>query len=280
MANQRPWPLHLFSGFGLLFLAGCSEGSSVDVEVEVAVSPTSAELQVGSTLEITATVAGASDTGVDWVTDCGTVEGGGNTVTYTAPWGPGECEVTATSREDDSKSASVAIVVNPIPPDLNLLTNFGFDTSLDPWTTYLDTGVPRAVWNATDALGRAGSGSAHLRHPTPGNGGTLLGLNFCIPSAAGREYRVGGSAKRLQAIANSQVWFFFGPAADGCGEWDTNHWQQLQFPENGTEWTSNATTYTTPAGTTTFRVAIGIWKAAGVTQPTEALVDDLFLVEE
>jgi hypothetical protein len=38
--------------------------------------------------------------------------------------------------------------------------------------------------------------------------------------------------------------------------------------------------FVTPAGTTTVRVSVGIWKAIGVAEPVEALVDDLFLVEE
>jgi hypothetical protein len=280
MSNQSAWYRRSFAGFGLVVLAGCSDGSSTDVEVEVAVSPRTAELQVGATLEITATVTGATDVGVDWAAECGTVEGTGSTVTYTAPWGPGECEVTATSREDDSESASVQIAVTAIPVASNLLTNAGFDTALDPWTTFLDGGQPRAIWNALDARGQAGSGSAEIRHPNPGNGGTLLALNFCVPSAPGREYRLGGSAKRLQAITNAQVWIFVGPAADGCGEFDSDHWEQLLFPENGTEWTSNAMTFTAPAGTTTVRMSIGIWKEIGVPNAVTALVDDLFLVEE
>jgi hypothetical protein len=231
MPKERVPCRRLISGLVLVVLAGCSDGSSTDVVVEVSVTPGSSELQVGSTVELTATVTGASDTTVDWTAECGAVEGDGNTVTYTAPWGPGECEVTATSREDDSKSATAQIVVTAIPAASNLLTNAGFDTSLEPWTTFLDGGVPRAVWNATDARGRAGSGSARISHPNLGNGATRLGLNFCIPSTPGRTYRVGGSAKRLQAVSNAQVWFFVGKAADGCGDFDTDHGRRSVCPK-------------------------------------------------
>jgi hypothetical protein len=280
MSNHNPWRRRIFSGLGLTILVGCSDGSSTDVDVEVAVNPRTAELQVGSTVEITATVTGATDATVDWTADCGTVEGTGSTVIYTAPWAPGECEVVATSREDDSKSASTQIAVAVIPAASNLLTNAGFDTTIDPWTTFLDDGQPRAVWSVTDARGRSGSGSAQISHPSLGNGGTRLALNFCIPSAPGREYRFGGGARRLQAVTNAQVWILVGPAADGCGNFDLDETEVLTLPETGTEWTSGALTFTAPAGTTTVRMSVGIWKAIGVADPVSALVDDLFLVEE
>jgi hypothetical protein len=280
MSVQTAWCRRLFSGLGVVVLAGCSDGSSTDVDVEVSVSPASGELQVGSTLQFTATVTGATDATVDWAADCGTVGATGSTVTYTAPWAPGECEVTATSRADDSKSASAQVTVTAIPAASNLLTNAGFDTGIEPWWTYLDTGTPRAVWSATDARGRAGSGSAQINDPFTGNGATLLGLNFCIPSAPGRTYRVGGTAKRLQAVENTLIRFFVGKASDGCFDFDTDHWQTLDLPPTGTDWTSNALTFTTPAGTTTVRVSVGIWKAIGVVEPVSALVDDLFLVQE
>lgn len=80
--------------------------------VSVAISPTSASLSTGGTTSFTATVSNASDTSVTWKTDGGSVTGTGNTVTYTAPGTAGTYQVTATSNQDGSKSATASVTVS------------------------------------------------------------------------------------------------------------------------------------------------------------------------
>ncbi len=89
MPIERPsTSRRLFVCLGLTLATGCSDGGT-SVEVQVSVTPPSAELRVGTSADLTATVTGAGDSSVTWAADCGTLAGTGNTVTYTAPWGPG-----------------------------------------------------------------------------------------------------------------------------------------------------------------------------------------------
>ena len=76
------------------------ESLSADEPVEVSVTPNAVTLPVNDTQSFTATVTGATDTGVTWSATCGSISGSGTTVTYTAPSAAGECLVTATSVAD------------------------------------------------------------------------------------------------------------------------------------------------------------------------------------
>lgn len=87
--------------------------------VAVQVSPNSASVSVGATQQFAATVAGTSNTAVNWSVNgagcsgvaCGTISGGG---LYTAPSSvpsPATLLVKATSVADSSKSASASITV-------------------------------------------------------------------------------------------------------------------------------------------------------------------------
>jgi parallel beta-helix repeat protein len=85
----------------------------------VALSPSSASLAAGASLNISAAVTGSSNLAVTWTVDgvaggnasVGTVSGSGDSVTYTAPAAAGSHTVTATSTADATKSASATITV-------------------------------------------------------------------------------------------------------------------------------------------------------------------------
>jgi len=90
--------------------------------VSVTLSSTAANLTAGSAQPFTATVSGSSNTNVTWKVDgvangdttVGTITGGGNTITYTAPATAGSHTLTAISAADPSKQASAAVTVQAV----------------------------------------------------------------------------------------------------------------------------------------------------------------------
>jgi hypothetical protein len=101
-----------------ILLAGCSSGSSKS-SVTVTVSPATAQVSVGLTAKFTATVNGASDTGVIWKVS-GKKDGNSTVGTisttglYTAPSSvpnPATVTVTAVSNADDNAGASATVTI-------------------------------------------------------------------------------------------------------------------------------------------------------------------------
>jgi hypothetical protein len=80
--------------------------------VSVSISPTSASLAPGTTKQFTATVTGTSNTAVNWSATGGTITTGG---LYTAGATAGAFSVTATSAQDNTKSASATVTI-AVPP--------------------------------------------------------------------------------------------------------------------------------------------------------------------
>jgi len=100
----------------------------------VSISPTTAALQIGTSLTFSATVTGPADTSVTWQVngiDDGNatigkiVPGGKDTAVYTAPAtvpAPATVEVTAVSNSDITKSASALVTISKNPPNLATVT--------------------------------------------------------------------------------------------------------------------------------------------------------------
>jgi len=131
---------------------GCAGSSFTAQPISVAVSPRTAAIGTGQTMQFTAALTNDS-TGVAWTATAGTIDGNGN---YTAPAGPQSttAAVTATSKGDPTKSSSARInVVAPgqvsatanvqvavykiVPPTAgNVSVQFGPDTNygLTTWT--------------------------------------------------------------------------------------------------------------------------------------------------
>ncbi len=92
------------------FVINVSGGTS---NVKVSVSPASATLVSNQKQQFTATVSGTSNTGVKWSASAGSVDASG---LFTAPTVTAQTNlvVKATSNADASKSANVAITVDPV----------------------------------------------------------------------------------------------------------------------------------------------------------------------
>ena len=144
------------SAFGLIILAaGCT---TTQGPANVAISPTSAAIGTGQTMQFTPIVTNDSS-GVSWSATAGTIDANGN---YTAPSGSASMTVTvtATSLKNHNKSASATVNVvapgqvtptaNPqvasfaISPAAagNVSVQFGTDTNygLTTWTQPVPTG--------------------------------------------------------------------------------------------------------------------------------------------
>jgi archaellum component FlaG (FlaF/FlaG flagellin family) len=87
--------------------------------VQVTVTPRTPSVAVGGSVAFSASVTGASDTGVSWTVQegpaGGAVSGSG---VYTAPGAPGTYHVVATSVADGTKSDTATVTVTAPPADL------------------------------------------------------------------------------------------------------------------------------------------------------------------
>jgi hypothetical protein len=79
----------------------------------VIVSCSPSYIQVNQTSNCSATVTGDFDASIAWSVDTGSIDRSGN---YTAPSSPSIAMVTASSRQDPTKSGRVRITVNAPPP--------------------------------------------------------------------------------------------------------------------------------------------------------------------
>lgn len=163
---------------------GVSNPMLLNVLVSVAISPSRAIWNEGSTNQFTATVQGTSDTTVTWSvkegSSGGTIDSNGY---YTAPSTPGTYHVIATSDADPNQSATATVVIGPqagqfttlgpttvarnfhtatLLPNGTVLIAGGYDASFNPTATaeifnpstgsFTATGsmeVPRANFSAT-----------------------------------------------------------------------------------------------------------------------------------
>ena len=99
--------------FLALALAACGEETTAPrPEIAVLVSPEAATILAAATQAFIATVSNArNDFGVDWTASAGSISTRGNWADYTAPLAGGFYVLTASSREDPTKSASVLVTV-------------------------------------------------------------------------------------------------------------------------------------------------------------------------
>ncbi len=243
--------------------------------VVVSLDPGTAVLSIGARQALTATVTGTENTSVTWEASCGLVSGSGNSVTFEAPWEPGECTVTATSKADPEKSAAATITVTPIDADDNLLTNWAFDADLSGWGIGVEETGPAAVWNEEDATGDEDSGSAELRIP---RASTVAGMSQCFPSGPGRTYRLGGTARLLQAVEGVQPVVTLRAHENATCTAATSAARFVYF-DSSTDWMTSGDRFTTPEGTVAVAFSV-VMSKPGVPGVVPALFDDLFVVEE
>ncbi len=202
-------------------------------------------------------------------------------MTFTAPWAEGDCVVTVRSQESPGRSAVATVTVTRVGLGPNLLLNPDFATDLSEWQIILDAAVPRAIWNAEDAGGGAGSGSARVSHPLPGNNAHRIALKICLPSAPGVRYVYGGAARLTQelegAIPSFLLWSFVNAS---CTELTPLEARSALNFESSDEWAVEGTSYTAPEGTAYIAFHVTLRKNSGVNMEAFALFDDLFLYQE
>ncbi len=155
--------------------------------VSVALSPTSASLQVGQPTQFTATVSGTTNTAVTWTASGGTVTSGGQ---YTAPSSAGTYTVTATSAANTSKSASAVVTVSqPIQVSI----------SVSPTTASLQTGGQQQF---TATVG----GTTNTAVTWAASAGTITsGGQYTAPSSAGTYTVTATSAADTSKSASAVV---------------------------------------------------------------------------
>ena len=156
--------------------------------VVVTVSPNSASLQTGGMQQFNATVAGSSNTAVNWSATAGTISATG---LYTAPNAAGTYNVKATSAADSTKSASAQVTVAaPAPPVV---------VSISPTSASLQAGGTQQ-FNATV------TGSSNIAVNWSATAGTVSVTGFyTAPGAAGTYTVRATSAADSTKSASSQV---------------------------------------------------------------------------
>jgi photosystem II stability/assembly factor-like uncharacterized protein len=129
--GRLPLALFLMPCFQMLIVSGCGGGASTSIPppvVSIAISPTSGSVQVGLTLQFSASVSGTSNTAVTWQTN-GVTGGAASTGTistsglYTAPSAvptTNTVTVTATSAADTTKNASATVTIIPPPVSITI----------------------------------------------------------------------------------------------------------------------------------------------------------------
>ncbi len=100
--------------FGLL-LCSIQVFAAKPIRIGVSISPSTATIYGGSTIQFAATVTGTTNTAVTWSTTAGTIT---STGLYTAPYVTTKTTayVTAISVADWRKQATASVTVNPPPP--------------------------------------------------------------------------------------------------------------------------------------------------------------------
>lgn len=158
-----------------IFFSACGGGGGDPVApppppISVSVTPSSANVNAGSTQTFSASVSNATNTSVSWTATGGQISGSGASVTWTAPVVGGSYTVTATSTADNRRSASATVIVASVA------------ISITPATIAVDAGAARSftatVTNAAEPA---------VRWTTSGGviTGTGATISWSAPAAAG-----------------------------------------------------------------------------------------------
>ncbi len=161
-----------------------SQGTPSDVRVQV--SPASAQISPGASLQFTATISGTSSVGVVWTTSGGTIS---STGLFTAPTSVAPVTVTAVSIANSGAKASATIT-------------FGASSKLAIVSTALPTSQTGAPYNAS----LTASGGTPPYQWSLFSGSLPQGLSLVGDSITGTPVQVGNSSLTLKvtdAAANS-----------------------------------------------------------------------------
>ena len=179
---------------------------TVEPEVAIQIAPTSVELEAEAQHAFSATVTGATNPGVTWSATCGTVAGTGSSISYTAPDAAGTCDLTATSVEDASKSATAAIrVTAPVAPGEtsfeSIASGYSFAVAVDQ-----DGRVWTWGWNSK---GQLGVGTTEY-HRTP--------VRVTFPEAVRIEQVAAGHSHVIALDERGRAWAWGDNARGAVGD--------------------------------------------------------------
>ncbi len=181
-ARSLPW-----LAAGLLFVWGCGGGAP---EITVTVTPSTAEVAAGDTLQLEARVEGSKDTRVRW----GVIDPGGGTVDgdglYTAPATPGLYTVMAESVASRGTRATAEVKVVPAAPKVEISpAEVQVEAGRQVEFTVRVGGVQHAVVNWSVEEGSAGGTITELgMYTAPPEPGTyhVVAQSRSTPSLVGR----------------------------------------------------------------------------------------------
>jgi hypothetical protein len=142
---------------------GETEGAPA-ARTAVTISPRAAVVAAGESRPFEATVTGARGIELVWSADCGTVQGGGATITYRAPPSAGTCTLVATSATDPSTRDVVEVTV---------LAAGGFALD-DDFASYRPGSFPTPPWVADANAVSDRERNRIAVDPTGGDGQVLL----------------------------------------------------------------------------------------------------------
>ncbi len=139
--------------------------------ISVSVSPDTASVVTGATVNFTATVANATNTAVSWTV----VESGGGSITtggaYTAPANGGTFHVRATSQEDNTKTATATVTVRQVTVAIDQASPVVAPNQTIVLTATVSGTTNRSVnWSVVEA--DAGSITAGGAYTAPATSGT------------------------------------------------------------------------------------------------------------
>ncbi|MDR3671807.1 MAG: hypothetical protein P4L36_13240, partial [Holophaga sp.] len=192
-----------------------AQSGSPSLSVQVQLTPLTSSVASGSSLALTALVAGSADTAVIWSVNgipngsasVGTITGTGTSVTYTAPAVAGSYTVTATSVADSTASATTLVTV-PVQvgllPGASILASSGslaFTASVSSTTNPAVTWTVDGIANGNFTVGTVtGSGNTVTYTPPAGTGShTLTATSIADPSkSASSVVTVQASASSVQ----------------------------------------------------------------------------------
>jgi hypothetical protein len=179
---------------------------TVPPAITLTVSPQTAGVTVGGTVQLTATVAGSANTAVTW----SMVSGGGSISTsglYQAPASATTAVVRATSAADNTKSATATITVSTAPtfllsasPTSLAFGNLNTGSSATLTTTITNSGTGSVTINSAAISGAAFTMSGITTPDTVASGGTRVITVRFAPTAAGAQT---GSITLTSTASNS-----------------------------------------------------------------------------
>jgi hypothetical protein len=158
---------------------GCGQSA---IEITVVVSPESAPVEIGGTIQFEATVIGSANKTVGWSASCGTVTANG---LYSAPDEPGACIVTATSQANKTKYASATVTITPPVVVTISPTSITISTGETQLFTATVTGPSDVsiIWSAN--CGTVSPKGLYTAPATPGTC-TVVAASHALPTKSAR----------------------------------------------------------------------------------------------